>query len=147
KAQQQAAEPWLEQLWERVSERHALAALVVEEVHLFAPQSGSAVTSEIMQRFAKQGRKRGVILVAASQRTQAVSKEFMSQLNFPAIGGFETERDYNAVRAVVAGHPFEQFRSLAVGEFFLPAAGGFHRWRARRTSHGGDAPAWDLAGE
>lgn len=142
RAQQEGARPWLEALWARQSGRRSLTALVVEEVHLFAPQSGSSSTAEIMQRLAKQGRKRGVIIVAASQRTQAVSKEFMSQLNFPAIGGFETERDYDAVKAVVDGHPFETFRALPPGEFFLPDVGGFHRWRARHTSHGGDAPGF-----
>jgi|GEM_PF-4326771 len=143
KQQQEAARPWLEELWVLLSERRMPAALVIEEVHLFAPQSGSAVTAEIMQRFAKQGRKRGAILVAASQRTQAVSKEFMSQLNFPAIGGFETERDYDAVKAVVDGQPFDTFRSLDPGCFYLPAARRFERWRPRLTSHGGDAPEWD----
>lgn len=143
KAQQEAARPWLEEMWVLMSERRAPAALVVEEVHIFAPQSGPSVTADIMQRFAKQGRKRGVVLVAASQRTQAVSKEFMSQLNFPAIGGFETERDYEAVRFAVDGHGFDSFRNLEPGQFYLPAAGGFHRWRDRLTSHGGDAPTWE----
>ncbi len=128
-----------------MSERRAPAALIVEEVHIFAPQSGSATTADMMQRFAKQGRKRGAILVAASQRTQAVSKEFMSQLNFSAIGGFETERDYDAIKAVVGGHPFDEFRTLETGRFYLSAAREFYRWRPRRTSHGGDAPTWSPA--
>ncbi|WP_437777225.1 helicase HerA domain-containing protein [Sorangium sp. So ce1097] len=142
RAQQEAALPFLERLWVLLSERRAPAALVVEEVHVFAPQSGASLTSDILHRFAKQGRKRGVLLVVASQRTQAVSKELMSQLNFPAIGGFEIERDYDAVKALVDGHPFEEFRALPAGEFFLPAAGRFARWRARHTAHGGDAPSW-----
>jgi hypothetical protein len=142
KSQQEAALPWLEELWILLSERRKPAALVVEEVHIFAPQSGSAVTADIMQRFAKQGRKRGAMLVAASQRTQAVSKEFMSQLNFPAIGGFETERDYEAVKAWLDGHPFDEFRALEPGHFFLAAVNEFHRWRPRLTSHGGDSPTW-----
>ncbi|WP_437951378.1 DUF87 domain-containing protein [Sorangium sp. So ce296] len=142
RAQQEAALPFLERLWALLSERRAPAAVVVEEVHLFAPQSGASLTSEILHRLAKQGRKRGVLLVVASQRTQAVSKELMSQLNFPAIGGFEIERDYDAVKALVDGHPFEEFRALPSGEFYLPAAGRFERWRARHTAHGGDAPSW-----
>ncbi|KYF62397.1 hypothetical protein BE15_39545, partial [Sorangium cellulosum] len=142
RAQQEAALPFLERLWVLLSERRAPAALVVEEVHIFAPQSGASLTSDILHRFAKQGRKRGVLLAVASQRTQAVSKELMSQLNFPAIGGFEIERDYDAVKALVDGHTFEEFRALPAGEFFLPAAGRFARWRARHTAHGGDAPSW-----
>ncbi|AUX46697.1 uncharacterized protein SOCE26_082060 [Sorangium cellulosum] len=142
RAQQEAALPFLERLWVLLSERRAPAALVVEEVHIFAPQSGASLTSDILHRFAKQGRKRGVLLAVASQRTQAVSKELMSQLNFPAIGGFEIERDYDAVKALVEGHTFEEFRALPAGEFFLPAAGRFERWRARLTAHGGDAPSW-----
>jgi hypothetical protein len=147
RGQQEAARPWLEELWVLLSEQRRPAALVIEEVHLFAPQSGSASTAEIMQRFAKQGRKRGAILVAASQRTQAVSKEFMSQLNFPCIGGFETERDYEAVKAVVDSQPFETFRGLEPGRFYLSAAKRFTRWRPRQTSHGGDAPDWDGPGQ
>ncbi|WP_437672792.1 helicase HerA domain-containing protein [Sorangium sp. So ce131] len=142
RAQQEAALPFLERLWVLLSERRAPAALVVEEVHIFAPQSGASLTSDILHRFAKQGRKRGVLLAVASQRTQAVSKELMSQLNFPVIGGFEIERDYDAVKALVDGHTFEDFRKLPAGEFFLPAAGRFERWRARLTTHGGDAPSW-----
>ncbi|XXX74700.1 DUF87 domain-containing protein [Sorangium sp. So ce134] len=142
RAQQEAALPFLERLWALLSERRAPAAVVVEEVHIFAPQSGASLTSEILHRLAKQGRKRGVLLAVASQRTQAVSKELMSQLNFPAIGGFEIERDYDAVKALVDGHTFEEFRALPAGEFYLPAAGRFERWRARHTAHGGDAPSW-----
>ncbi|XYH95711.1 helicase HerA domain-containing protein [Sorangium sp. So ce1128] len=142
RAQQSAALPFLERLWVLLSERRAPAALVIEEVHIFAPQSGASLTADILHRFAKQGRKRGVLLAVASQRTQAVSKELMSQLNFPAIGGFEIERDYDAVRALVDGHTFDEFRALPAGEFFLPAIGRFERWRARHTAHGGDAPSW-----
>lgn len=142
RSQQEAAYPFLERLWSLLSERRSPAALVVEEVHVFAPQSGSSLTSDILHRFAKQGRKRGVVLVTASQRTQAVSKELMSQLNFQAIGGFEIERDYDAVKAIVDGHSFEEFRALDVGEFYFSAVGRFCRWRSRHTTHGGDAPSW-----
>ncbi|WP_437525166.1 DUF87 domain-containing protein [Sorangium sp. So ce726] len=84
RSQQEAALPFLERLWVLLSERRAPAAVVIEEVHIFAPQSGASLTSELLHRFAKQGRKRGVLLVVASQRTQAVSKELMSQLNLAA---------------------------------------------------------------
>jgi hypothetical protein len=142
RAQQEAALPFLQQLWSLLSEHRQPAALVVEEVHLFAPQSGSSITSDILHRFAKQGRKRGAILVTASQRTQAVSKELMSQLNFQAIGGFEIERDYDAIKALVDGHSFEELRALPVGQFFLAAIGHFKQWRARFTAHGGEAPSF-----
>jgi hypothetical protein len=142
RAQQEAALPFLQQLWSMLSEHRQLAALVVEEVHLFAPQSGSSITSDILHRFAKQGRKRGAILVTASQRTQAVSKELMSQLNFQAIGGFEIERDYDAMKALVDGHSFEELRALPAGQFFLTAIGHFKQWRARHTAHGGEAPSF-----
>ena len=142
RAQQEAAYPFLVRLWSLLTERRTPTALVVEEVHVFAPQSGSALTSDILHRFAKQGRKRGIVLATASQRTQAVSKELMSQLNFQAIGGFEIERDYDAVKAIVDGHPFEEFRALPVGEFFFSAVNRFGRFRERHTTHGGDAPAF-----
>jgi hypothetical protein len=70
----------------------------------------------------------------------------MSQLNFQAIGGFEIERDYDAVKAIVGDHAFDEFRALPVGEFYFAALNRFARWRPRHTTHGGDAPAFAEAG-
>lgn len=144
-AQQEAARPFLEELFVLLGRERRTAGVVVEEAHVFAPQFGSASTAEIMSRLAKQGRKRGVLLVAASQRTQAVSKEFMSQLNFPMLGGFDEKLDFDAVKHHAAGWTFRELNGLPVGMFWFPRLGEFHRIRARRVTHGGDTP--DLGGE
>lgn len=140
-AQQDLARPVLEELFAIQTRERRTVGLVIEEVQVFAPQSAPAGTSEIMARIAKQGRKRGILLIVASQRTQAVSKEFMSQLNFPIIGGFEERLDWEAVRHHAGGKGFEELNALPVGVFWFPRLGEYHRIRARRVTHGGDTPA------
>ncbi|NPV49436.1 MAG: ATP-binding protein [Armatimonadetes bacterium] len=140
-AQQELARPVLEELFAIQTRERRTVGLVIEEVQVFAPQSAPAATSEVMARIAKQGRKRGILLVVASQRTQAVSKEFMSQLNFPIIGGFEERLDYEAIRHHAGGKTFEELNRLPVGTFWFPRLGQYHHIRARRVTHGGDTPA------
>lgn len=143
--QQEAARPVLEELFSLLGRERRTAGVVIEEAQTFAPQFGPAPTAEIMAALAKRGRKRGVLLVAASQRTQAVSKEFLSQVNFPMLGGFDEQLDFDAVRHHAAGKTFRDLNSLPVGVFWFPRLGQFHHIRARRVTHGGGTP--DLGGE
>ncbi|WP_437965824.1 DUF87 domain-containing protein [Sorangium sp. So ce260] len=69
RAQQEAALPFLERLWALLSERRAPAAVVVEEVHLFAPQSGASLTSDILHR---SRRARGAPAAGARPRQGVV---------------------------------------------------------------------------
>lgn len=140
-SQQKLALPVLEELFLLTTKEKRNIGLFVEEVQIFAPQSTPAATSEIMSRIAKQGRKRGILLVVASQRTQAVSKEFMSQLNFPIIGGFEEKLDYEAVKHHASGKSFDDLYNLPVGTFWFPRLGNCYPIRRRKVTHGGDTPA------
>lgn len=140
-SQQKLALPVLEELFLLMTKEKKNVGLFIEEVQIFAPQSATAVTSEIMTRIAKQGRKRGILLVVASQRTQAVSKEFMSQLNFPIIGGFEEKLDYEAVKHHAGGKNFNDLYNLPVGTFWFPRLNACYQIRRRRVTHGGDTPA------
>lgn len=140
-SQQRLALPVLEELFLLTTKEKRNVGLFIEEVQIFAPQSTPAATSEIMSRIAKQGRKRGILLVVASQRTQAVSKEFMSQLNFPIIGGFEEKLDYEAVKHHAGGKSFEDLYNLPIGTFWFPRLGNWYLIRRRKVTHGGDTPA------
>lgn len=140
-SQQRLALPVLEELFLLMTKEKKNVGLFIEEVQIFAPQSAVAVTNEIMSRLAKQGRKRGILLVVASQRTQAVSKEFMSQLNFPIIGGFEEKLDYEAVKHHAGGKSFDDLYNLPVGTFWFPRLGACYPIRRRKVTHGGDTPA------
>ncbi|MGI9951268.1 DUF87 domain-containing protein [Moorellaceae bacterium AZ2] len=138
--QQRLALPVLEELFSLATRRRQPVVLAVEEVQVFAPQSASSLTGEIMARISKQGRKRGIILVAASQRTQAVSKEFLTQINFPVIGGFEEPLDYQAVKHHTAGKSFEELHFLPAGRFWFPRLGKTGQVRRRKVTHVGDTP-------
>ncbi|MGI9951383.1 DUF87 domain-containing protein [Moorellaceae bacterium AZ2] len=138
--QQRLALPVLEELFSLATRKRQPVVLAVEEVQVFAPQSASSLTAEIMARISKQGRKRGIILVVASQRTQAVSKEFLTQINFPVIGGFEEPLDYQAVKHHTAGKSFEELHSLPAGRFWFPRLGKTGQVRRRKVTHVGDTP-------
>lgn len=140
--QQRLALPVMEELFRLATRKRQPVALVIEELQVFAPQSSHSHTGEIMNRLAKQGRKRGIVLVAASQRTQAVSKEFMSQLNFPVIGGFEERLDYEAIKHHAGGKSFEELKSLPVGHFWFPRLGRVGQVRRRKVTHAGSTPAF-----
>lgn len=140
--QQRLALPVMEELFRLATRKRQPVALVIEEIQVFAPQSSHSHTGEIMNRLAKQGRKRGIVLVAASQRTQAVSKEFMSQLNFPVIGGFEERLDYEAIKHHAGGKSFEELKSLPVGHFWFPRLGRVGQVRRRKVTHAGSTPAF-----
>lgn len=143
--QQEMARPVLEELFALQTRERRTVGLILEEVQVFAPQSTPSSTSEIMARIAKQGRKRGILLVVASQRTQAVSKEFMSQLNFPIVGGFEERVDFEAVKHHAGRKTFEDLNRLDVGFFWFPRISRLEKIRGRKVTHGGDTP--ELGGE
>lgn len=78
------------QQWTSSEERHPIA-LLCDEAHLYMPErvsadSSGAVSIQIFERIAKEGRKYGVSLVVISQRPSEVNKTLMSQCsNFIAM--------------------------------------------------------------
>lgn len=71
--------------WTRADKRHPIA-LLCDEAHLYIPEraaadSGDAVSVQIFERIAKEGRKYGVGLVVISQRPAEVNRTVLSQCN------------------------------------------------------------------
>lgn len=98
--------------------------VIVDEAHLFAPETGSSVAADAMADLASRGRKRGLILIVATQRLAKLNKDVTSEMLNRLIG--PTFEDVNRKRAAeVLGvlkentrEFFEQIKMLEPGHFF-----------------------------
>lgn len=72
---------YLEALWARIFllEEPQPYALIIDEAHLFAPQSGITPLSKTIIDMAKRGRHKRLTTVVATQRAAAITKEFLTQ--------------------------------------------------------------------
>lgn len=118
--------------------------LIIEEVDKFSPQRGDKIKD--VEVVARRGRKRGLGLMIATQRTSFVDKNLLSQCNNQVIGKLSIKNDIDSVRLF-----FEDRKDLAKlpdlnpGEFFI--MGGINKnqtslikFRQRETPHGAVTP-------
>jgi hypothetical protein len=95
--------------------------VVLDEAHVFCPQTGSAEASSAVIDIATRGRKRGLCLVAATQRLSKLHKDTAAELLNKLIG--RTGLDVDVKRAgdelgMVARDALLSLRTLNPGEFF-----------------------------
>jgi hypothetical protein len=119
---------WVKEYLEGLTEapkamRHP-CLVIVDEAHLFAPETGKSVAADAMADIASRGRKRGLILIVATQRLAKMNKDVTSEMLNRLIG--PTFEDVNRDRAAqVLGilkadreNFFQQIRLLEPGHFF-----------------------------
>ena len=120
--------------------------LVVEEAHNFCPQSGPAITKEVLKTIASEGRKFGMGLTIVSQRPAKVDKNVLSQCGTQIILKVTNPNDLKAVIASVEGmttRMAEEIQRLPIAVAIV--VGGsisepiLVEVRARITKHGGSA--------
>jgi hypothetical protein len=97
------------------------ALIVLDEAHLFAPEQGKAESTAAVIDLATRGRKRGLSLVAATQRLSKLHKDVAAELLNKLIG--RTGLDVDVRRAAdelgLAGREaMTTLRELNPGEFF-----------------------------
>jgi uncharacterized protein len=112
--------------------------VVIDEVHTFCPQVGSAESASAVIDLATRGRKRGLALVGATQRLSKLHKDAAAELLNKLIG--RTGLDVDVQRAadelgMSRKEATDALRNLRPGEFFAHR----HRDHHRRSRH--DAPA------
>lgn len=98
------------------------ALVIIDEVHVFAPQVGSAESSGAVIDLATRGRKRGLALVGATQRLSKLNKDVAAELLNKLVG--RTSLDVDVVRAadelgMSRQNATEVLRNLDPGEFFV----------------------------
>ncbi len=70
---------YMARLWEVAGKLRKPYLLVVEEAHEWLPQGTGSPLKQILTRFALRGRKRGLSLLLASQRSAKVEKDVLTQ--------------------------------------------------------------------
>lgn len=95
--------------------------VVLDEVHMFAPQAGQCESTSAVIDLATRGRKRGLSLVGATQRLSKLHKDVAAELLNKLIG--RTGLDVDVQRAadelgMTRAAATEALRNLEPGEFF-----------------------------
>lgn len=103
--------------------RHKKPFLIVaEEAHEYIPQQGARdQLSRMMVKVGKRGRKRGLGLLAASQRPQDVDKQYISQCDWVLWHRLTWDSDTKVVRRVANKETATAVEGLQDGEGFLQA--------------------------
>jgi len=117
---------------------------MIEEVHNFCPQQGSAVSQTVLKTIASEGRKFGLGLCVVTQRPARVDKNVLSQCNTQIILKVTNPNDLKALIASVEGLNYrmtDEIQRLPVG-VALVSGGALNlpvlvEIRPRETKHGG----------
>lgn len=95
--------------------------VVIDEMHVFAPEAGQSQAAEAVTALATQGRKRGFCLVGATQRISKLHKDVAAELLNKMIG--RTGLDIDLKRAGdelgMGKDERAELKSLAPGEFYV----------------------------
>lgn len=96
---------FMRELYDRVTfERLRVAvAVFIDELHQYAPQNKSECPelTELIGEYAKQGRKRGLTLVGASQRPSDVNKNFLTQCRVRFLHRVVAPQDFGAYSEIM----------------------------------------------
>lgn len=110
--------------FKQASKLRAPALILVDEAHIFAPE-GRADEAETASRkalfkVAHDGRKRGIMLAVASQRSTFLSKRVIFGSNVRIFGKTTYRPDYDqVVRKYLSIISFSQLLHLRTGEVFM----------------------------
>lgn len=95
--------------------------VIIDEAHVFAPQTGSSEAMEAVIDLATRGRKRGYSAVLATQRISKLHKDAVAEMNNKLIGrtGLDIDRKRAAEElGFTTKEDSLSLRTLAPGEFF-----------------------------
>jgi hypothetical protein len=95
--------------------------VVLDEAHVFAPETDKSEAHGAVADLATRGRKRGFCLVAATQRISKLSKDVAAELNNKLIGRAALDVDVKRAAAelgIPVNEAMKQLRALDAGEFY-----------------------------
>lgn len=134
------------QHYKRAGKLRTPCFVLVDEAHLFAPQTGADEVERLSRRalgkVSTDGRKRGMMLVTATQRSTYLDKRIIFSANVRIFGKVTYFPDYKAF-AEYTPATFQQMRGLRSGEVYIVSekAWGLTRVKRRQTTDLGATPA------
>lgn len=94
--------------------------LMVEEMQEYLPQQGGQTDlSELLERVAKRGRKRGLGILGMSQRPSSVDKDFITQCDWMVWHRLNWKTDLDVVRNVLGSEKADALEDFETGEGYL----------------------------
>lgn len=136
----------LNQHYKRAGKLRTPCFVLVDEAHMFAPQTGAdegeRMSRRALGRVSTDGRKRGMMLVVATQRSTYLDKRIIFGANVRIFGKMTWLPDYKAYAEYIPAS-FPQMRGLRSGEVYIVSekAWGLTRVKRRQTTDLGATPA------
>jgi hypothetical protein len=135
-------------LWKLATMLKTPYAVVIEEAHEFLPQGQRTPLKSLLTRFALRGRKRGLGIIIASQRSAKVEKDLLTQAGLLFLHYVAHPTDLTVYKDLVplaAKEVEQQVRALSPGGalFVHGAQVEQIQVRLRSTSHAGVTPTLD----
>lgn len=94
--------------------------LMVEEMQEYLPQQGgSDELSEVLERVAKRGRKRGLGMLGMSQRPSSVDKDFITQCDWMVWHRLNWKNDLDVVKNILGKDMAADVENFEAGEGYL----------------------------
>lgn len=136
---------YFERLWTLSTSLKSPYEIVIEEAHEFVPQGLRTPLKAILTRFALRGRKRGVGVILASQRSAKIEKDLLTQANLLFLQNVVHPTDLSVYKDLIplpAKQVEQQVRDLVPGEAFVVRGKQVDRVsiRKRYTFHAGATP-------
>jgi len=143
---------YLNKLWELSGKHKQPYAVVIEEAQEFIPQAGRTLVKELVTKIALRGRKRGLMGIIVSQRSQKVDKSFLSQATLLFLHRVTFPNDIAVYKDLIPLPPREVEQivgKLGRGEVIVLSNGEATRvqMRVRHTYHPSSNPTLDEEGE
>jgi hypothetical protein len=124
---------YFETLWEIELKARKPHLIVLEEAHMFIPQSGKTEAQEIFTTVALRGRKRGLSIILASQRAAMIDKDVLTQMDKMILHLVQYPTDIGTYLSIL---PMEKadsaalIKSLSVGQAIVRRPGADGKQRA-----------------
>ena len=136
---------YFERLWTLAGVHKIPYEVIIEEAHEFVQQGKSTPLKALLTRFALRGRKRGIGVVLASQRSAKVEKDLLTQSNILLLHHVIHPIDLSVYKDLIPLLPKEveqQVRALGKGAAYVIRGEQVARVqiRKRHTFHAGATP-------
>lgn len=137
---------YFEHLWKLCTSLKTPYYIVVEEAHEFVSQGAGTPLKKTLTRFALRGRKQGVGIILASQRSAKVDKDLLTQANILFLHNVVHPVDLGVYKDLVplpAKEVEQRVRELEPGSAFVVWGKRIETLsiRRRHTFHAGVTPA------
>lgn len=109
----------LNQLFHKEQKLKKPFPVILEEAHKYIPEKGKSIVSDIAIEIGKRGRKRGLGLIAVSQRPASVDKNFITQSDWRIWHHFDYRNDLEVAKDILGSQYSDKIEAFDTGEAIL----------------------------